>query len=245
MSPGRHGFSLIEIVAALAIGSLILLGAASLLGWSGELYQRGTGGISAEREARAALSIISENLANAVWHPSTVFERTGEGWALDRIGFLSLQPSDAQSPGGRAADVCAIHYYIDDRLIGGRIVRCLMRGFRESAEVLRILETDEIASLFEPREQDEPLAFGIVAFGAEPQQRDPVTRRREKWMPEGGLPVDAVALSLVVARPELTRLLTTGEDWSTSTHLGDPSKPEENRRLETFRLVQRFGPDLP
>lgn len=245
MSSGGNGFSLIETLAALAVGSFVLLGTASLLGRSGEIYRHGTAGVSAEREARAALSKISEDLANAVWHPSTFFDGTGSGWPLARIGFLSLQAPDAQSHDGRAADICAIHYYIQDRLIGGRTVRCLMRGFRESAEVFRALETDEVGSLFDPREQDDPLAFGIVSFAAEPQQRNPVTRKREKWDPASDQPLAAVELSLVVARHELTGLLSTGSDWNSSPHLGDPSNPEQNRRLETFRLIQRFGPDLP
>src|SRR5690606_7890884 len=152
------------------------------IGRAGEGYDRGSGSVAAEREGRAALTRIAEDLATAVWHSDPVFEEGDGDRKLARLGFLSLQPPDAQSDAGRSADVCAIHYYVEDRRIGGNTIRCLMRGFRESAEVFDKLGDEETEDLFSRRDLDEPLAFGVVAFEAEPLRRDPVTRRREKWI---------------------------------------------------------------
>src|SRR5690606_5392822 len=62
------GFSLVEMLATLAVGSLLLLAAVSLIGRAGEGYDRGSGSVAAEREGRAALTRIAEDLATAVWH---------------------------------------------------------------------------------------------------------------------------------------------------------------------------------
>jgi prepilin-type N-terminal cleavage/methylation domain-containing protein len=61
----RRGFTLIELLATMAVGGVLLLLAAGLLGRAGQGYARGSDGIAAEREARAALALIADDLAQA------------------------------------------------------------------------------------------------------------------------------------------------------------------------------------
>ena len=48
----RCGFTLLEMLASLAIGAILLLAATAMLGNSGTSYERIAGGVSAERDAR-------------------------------------------------------------------------------------------------------------------------------------------------------------------------------------------------
>lgn len=240
------GFTLIELLASMAIGTIVLLLAVGVLGRTGDGYDRVGGGVSAEREARAVISQISSDLSTARHQADQVFEVNGTGWAKDRIGFLALQPADAQSTAGRIGDVCAIHYYIKDLVTGGRTVRCLMRGFRESADTFDALKSGGITPLFAQRTMDEPIAFGVVSFEARPKTRD-ASGRWQDWVKSSGLSPQAVELKLVVARRELASKLSSTSDWdgggAAGKLLGNPEDAGKNRGLETFGSLIRFGND--
>jgi prepilin-type N-terminal cleavage/methylation domain-containing protein len=248
MIRARHnhrGFTLIELMCAMFVGSLILLAAATVLGSSGEGYERVGGGVATEREARALISQLSSDLASARFHPDGVIERSSAAWPADRLGFLTLQPALAQSEHGRIGDLCTVHYYLKDLTIGGKTVRCLMRGFRESAETFKALENDNLDSLFRAHDDlDEPVAFGVVAFEARPMARLP-DGSWTAWVPNTVKGPEAIEVKLVIARRELAGRLRSTADWhgggSAGRELGSYDKVSENRYLESFGALIRYA----
>ena len=245
----RHqspGFTLIELLVSMAIGTAVLLMAVGVLGRTGDGYDRIGGGVSTGREARAVLSQVSSDLSTARFHKDQVFVNGGSAWAKDRLGFLALQPAEAQSTEGRIGDLCAIHYYVKDLETEGRIVRCLMRGFRESAETFDAVKAGSIPPLFTPRDRDEPIAFGVVSFEARPKTRDDSGGWRD-WTSDLPIPPQAVELKLVLARRDLSGKFSTTDDWdgggTTGKLLGKPEEASRNRGLETFGSLIRFGND--
>jgi prepilin-type N-terminal cleavage/methylation domain-containing protein len=241
----RHGFTLVELMAAMVIGSLVLLTAASLLGSSGDGYERVGGGVATEREARALISQLTSDLASARFHKDGVIENSGNSWPADRIGFLSLQPAQAQSDAKRIGDLCAVHYYIKDLTIGGKTVRCLMRGFRESDDAFKALQNDNLSTLFREDEVlDEPVAFGVAAFDVRPVARQPDGKWAD-WAKNDLKGPDAIELKLVVARRDLAGRLKTSADWngggSTGRQLGTFPDAADNRQLEVYGAMIRFG----
>jgi prepilin-type N-terminal cleavage/methylation domain-containing protein len=246
--PPRHrgGFTLLELLVTMSIGAVLLLVAATMLGRAGDSYSQGSGSVAAEREARAVLTQMGDDFAKAVWHQDTIFEAGGEGWKRARTGFLSLQPEDAQSDDGRSGDLCAVHYYVKDIQVGPSTVRCLMRGFRESGEVFPALRAGSLTPMFAEEDTDEPVAFGVLAFEATPLTRELGTGNLIDWTQTGN-PVttgpDFLRLRLVVARRELLGKLATTTDWDSNPLRGDPLKASENRNLEVYEVLQRFGND--
>jgi prepilin-type N-terminal cleavage/methylation domain-containing protein len=241
----RRGFTLIELMATMAIGSALLLMAAGLLGRAGQNYARGSDGIAAEREARAALALIADDLAQAVWHRDSVLDPGAtDGWPRARLGLLSLQAADAQSDASRTGDLCAVTYSIRDLSLGQKTVRCLMRGFRESGEVFPALATGSAAPLFEARDEDEPLAFGVLSFEARPLVRAGDGKLAD-WVPDAdrSQAPDFVRLRLVVARRDLLGKLATAADWDAHPLLGDPARAAGHPQLEVHESLLRFGPD--
>lgn len=239
------GFSLIELLCSMGIGSLLLLLAASVLGGSGAGYERVGGGVAAEREARALLSQMGSDLASARFHKDGVLEKSVKPWPVDRLGFLSLQPAIAQSDAGRIGDLCAVSYYVKDLVIGGRTVRCLMRGFRPSVETFNALDQESVPTLFDEQEPiDEPVAFGVVSFEVSPKVRDPSGRWVE-WVKNDTAGPEALDVRLVIARRELAGRLELPADWDgAGTHtdlLGEPSEVERNANLEVFGTLIRYG----
>lgn len=236
----RRGFTLVEMLATMTVGSIILLVAATMLGHAGDGYDRGSGGVAAEREGRAVLTQMADDLSKAVWQPDTRIENQGDSWKRADLGFFSLQASDAQSEDGRLADLCTVHYYIKDIQVGRATVRCLMRGFHESSETLDGLRGGSIDSLFKPENKDEPVAFGVLAFEATPLVRG-TSGKWEDWVKSTETPPSALRLKLIVARRELLGKLQTSSDWDSSPLRGNPAEPERSRYLEIYEVIQRFG----
>lgn len=251
-SPHRHlsGFSLVELMFSMAIGSIILILAATMLGTSGDGYERVGGTVATEREARALIGQLSSDLATAKFQKDSKFEKSSTSWPVDGIGFLSLQPALAQSDSGRVGDLCAVNYYIDDLDIGGRKLRCLMRGFRESKETFEALRNDTVASLFtkkvgsDNKTIDEPVAFGVVSFEARPKTRD-ASGNWVDWVKNDTTGPDAIDLKLVIARRSLVGKLKTASDWdgagNTAKLLGTTDKAALNKDLEVYSTTLRFG----
>lgn len=243
----RHaaGFSLIELMFSMAIGSIILILAATMLGSSGDSYERVGGNVASEREARAVITQLSSDFATARFHKEGIFEKSSASWPLDRIGFLSLQPAMAQSEAGRIGDLCAIHYYVKDLTIAGKTVRCLMRGFRESAATFDALRKDDLAPVFaETPALDEPIAFGVISFEARPKSRD-ASGRWTDWVENDITSPVAMEIKLVIARRELGGKLKLPADWdgtgSSQQFVGKPAEADRNKSLEIFATTLRFG----
>jgi prepilin-type N-terminal cleavage/methylation domain-containing protein len=242
---GKPGFTLIELLCSMAVGSLILLAAAFLLRSSGDGYERIGGSVATEREARALISQLTADLATAHFHPDSVIENTGTAWPMARLGFLSLQPAQAQSPEKRVGDLCAVHYYLKDLQIGGKTVRCLMRGFRDSSETFEALEKEDLRSLFQPDDDlDEPVAFGVAGFSAQPVTRDESGRWRA-WASGSTKDPEAFDVRLVIARRDLAGRLRTAADWdgagAAGKQLGNFADAHRNRNLESYGAKIRFG----
>jgi prepilin-type N-terminal cleavage/methylation domain-containing protein len=240
-----RGFTLVELITAMVIGTMILLAAASFLGSSGEGYERVGGTVATEREARALISQLSSDLATAVFHKDGVIESTSQPWPADRLGFLSLQPDAAQSANGRIGDLCAVNYHVRDLTIGDKTVRCLMRGFRESKDSFEALGNDRVSGLFAPLDLiDEPVAFGVVAFEARPKSRD-AGGAWSDWVKNDNQGPEAFEVRLIVARRDLAARLKTPADWdgagTAGRQLGSPAGADRNRYLEVYSAMIRFG----
>jgi prepilin-type N-terminal cleavage/methylation domain-containing protein len=238
----RPGFTLIELLVSMAVGSIVLLLATGAMRSIGDGYGRGTDGVAAERESRAVLTQVAEDLSKAVGGREMVFEKNGDGWRRDRLGFFCLQPADAQSDAERVGDLCAVVYYVNDLEIGGDTVRCLMRGFRGSGETFAALRDDDEARLFDSEPADEPVAFGVVSFEVDPQVRTDAGEWTE-WTAVNPFRTwpDAVGLRVVIARRELIAKLRGSGAWDSSPLLGDPAEADRSDQLEIYRILQPFS----
>ena len=239
------GFSLTELLCSMAVGAVILLAAAAMLGSSGDGYDRVEGGVAAEREARALIARLAADLATGRFHKDGVMETSRAIWPVDRLGFLTLQPARAQADAGRIGDLCAVHYYVRDLTIGGKTVRCLMRGFRDSAATFKALENQRVAALFaRPNPGDEPVVCGVVAFEARPKSRD-ASGGWIDWTRGDSAGPEALDVCLVMARRGLAGKLALPDDWdgagTAGRLLGRPEAAARNANLEVYRTLMRFG----
>ncbi len=239
------GFTLAEMLVALAIASLTLIAAASFLGAAGGNYSRIGGGLSAERDARAVITQIGMELATATSACAILLENSQTAWPADHFGFTSLQPAHAQSKEGHIGDLCAVHYYLADLNISGKTVRCLMRGFRESRETFTALKNDGTASLFSKQPDiDEPVAMRVVSLEANPMYRKPDGTWHE-WSHAAPYPPDAVEIRLIIARPEFAARLHNSNDWDeigTASHVMREARIAHlKKELDVYETMISYG----
>ncbi len=239
--PSPRGFTLIEVMLAIAIAVVVIGLAISLLSRSASDYERIGGGVAAEREGRAVLSQLRADLQSARFHPDQVIEKTATAWPQDRLGLLTLQAPAAQAPAAQIGDLCAVHYYLKDLLIAGRTTRCLMRGFRDSKDTFAALAKGEVATLFTPADRDEPVAFGVLAFHARPQTRAPDGTWQD-WVKSATLAPDALDFRLTIVRRELAGRLTTPAAWDGA---GTGPQAITKPNLEVYSTRIRFGNPAP
>lgn len=248
MSSSRYqsrGFTLIELMCSMAIGSMILLLAVTMLGNSGDGYERVGGNVASEREARALITQLAADLSTGRFHKNGIIEKSSNTWPADRLGFLSLQPTAAQTDDGRIGDLCAVNYYIKDLTTNGKTIRCLMRGFRESNETFNAVRDDKMTTLFtEQPIVDEPVAFGVVSFEARPKSRD-ASGKWVDWVKNDITGPESFEVKLVIARRDLIGKLKQPSDWDgtggAGQLLGQPAKADRNKSLEVYGTNIRFG----
>lgn len=231
----RPGFTLVEMVVSMAIGTVVLLTAAYLLGRTGDGYDRVGGAVAAEREARAAVRQLRSDMESAIHHPQAAFTAAGGA-----VSFLSLQPAEAQNDDRRIGDVCAVNYRLSDITSGGRVTRVLTRGFRDSGDAFAALATGQAGSLFTPRDLlDEPVAFGVLAFEATPVIRNP-SGNWTSWTAARSAAPEAIDVRIVIARREYAARLRTASDWDrAAAELA--ADAETNSDLEVYQTRIRYG----
>lgn len=237
-----HGFTLVELLFSMAIGTMVLLLAVTMLRSSADGYDRVSGNVAVEREARALISQVSSDLSTAIFNKDQLIEKSTSSWPADKLGILFLQPASAQADAGRIGDLCAVNYYMTDLTLGGKTVRCLMRGFRESRDTFAAIHDDAVSSLFTPNESlDEPVAFGVLAFSATPKSRDPSGMWID-WVKNDTVSPDAIQVRLVIVHRGVLEKLKTSADWNGGAALlGTAEKADRNPYLEVHQTLIRFG----
>jgi len=106
------GFSLIEVLVASAVLSIILAILLGTLGASMTLWRNTEGKLGADREGRAVVQLLAQDLANAVVPAATNYWPRVQD---DTLQFLTAKPQDYQDPdAGDVGDVCYVEYRMSD-----------------------------------------------------------------------------------------------------------------------------------
>lgn len=105
----RSGFSLIELLVAMSVFSLLCVLMFSIVSSSTGLWRAQEAQEESFREARAALNFLSRDLANAL-------VTTNAQWfhaSSNSIAFLTSLPSSSQGDGRDRSDLCAVGYSLE------------------------------------------------------------------------------------------------------------------------------------
>jgi prepilin-type N-terminal cleavage/methylation domain-containing protein len=193
-----RAFSLLEVLVAMAVLSLVLVLLLSVTNNASKLWRANENRVDSYREARAAINTIADDLASLCVSTNTTFfavtPESGSDADLpavatgatasgmnDKLFFLAALPADAQEAGKNKSDLCTIGYFLayDKTSLTGKGVASynLYRDFRSSDDTFTALETGKPFSgvntdTAPTASEAEVLAKNITGFAVQPYTID-------------------------------------------------------------------------
>lgn len=238
----KRGFTLLELLVSLAVGSLvILIILASLLRGSKD-YKRIDERRHASLEARSALHAIANDLRSATWDSTSLFYQKSQAtWPEDSVGFFLSKPRSSQSSQEAIGDMCYVYYYTAITADQRGVSRKLFRQFISSQKAFELLKNKSDPLLIPPTnnpEEDEPIAFDIAGIRIEPFYYDS-QKKAIAWSPTHTSPPDYIDITLFITDKSTRIHLVTGDDWKADTPigkklLGTPDKIHKNPHIRSF-----------
>ncbi len=211
MKRDRSGFTILELLAAIAVASALVLLCAVIMRTGMNQHQGLSSELALEREVNLLVEQLTHDLTVShprSWHQSQSSDSWESGWYV-------LQPRSAQSGNSAVGDLCAVTYALSDsrlKLGPGDVFPCVVRVQRDSREVFTAIANRQEELLWSIEGEGEPLAQGVLVFELQPVCIDE-SGLWKPWQPELRVMPQAVELQLVVASAELQARLRTQEDW--------------------------------
>lgn len=245
----NSAFSLIELLVAMAVLSLLVVMMLGLVDSAAKLWRDSENRVDAYREARAALSIMSRDLRNALATTNTnLFLLNNDGafakapasaeTNADRAGaafFLSALPVNAQETGKNRSDICEVGYFLGfERLTGATNQTLnLYRFFMSSDDTFtRLGVNSNFVNVPLVGDSSELLARNVREFKVTPYALSnnafvAFTPTTNKPMP------DMVELSVTAVNQDAAKRFTNRTDW---TSLNPPASLTNAQQTFTTRI---------
>jgi prepilin-type N-terminal cleavage/methylation domain-containing protein len=155
-APDRPAFSLLEVLVAMAVLSVVMLIMLQTTSASLGLWKRSENKIAAGKEGRAATLAMAQDLQNIVIPASPAL------WPQARpqsLAFLVARPPDYQSGATNMGDICFVEY----RVVYEQQRSFIQRGEVESGATLRALTNNP--PRFPTATNFQMLATNVFAIG--------------------------------------------------------------------------------
>lgn len=251
-------FTLLELLVAMAVLSILVVMMMGLVSSATSLWRVSENRAEAYREARAAFSIITRDLANTIANTNTNLFKINDAAFLhldpdktvtdptsaSAIFFHSALPQSAQDTGLSKSDVCQVGYFLafaktamSTNLPGSQASMNLYRYFLSSDPTFEALTNSPTAAPFPyniiPTDGSvELLARNIREFRLTPYVLTNGSLTTN--FPQSGraLP-DLVEVTITAVNQEAAKRLPAKEDWVTD----DPARPIiEGQQTFTTRI---------
>ncbi len=245
----KSAFSLIELLVAMAVLSLLVVMMLGLVDSATKLWRDSENRVDAYREARAALGIMSRDLRNVLATTNTNFFLLNEDGAFAKapLGaetntnsasaafFLTALPVNAQEDGKNKSDICEVGYFLGFERLTGAENRTLnlYRFFVSSDDTFaRLGGGSNFAGVPLAGARSELLARNIREFKVTPYAFSnnayvPFVPSTNKAMP------DLVELTVTAVNQDAAKRFTSKTDW---TGLNPPDTLTNAQQTFTTRI---------
>ena len=189
-----RGFTLLELLVAMSVLSLLLILLLSMVSTASRLWKSNENRVDSYREARAAVNLIANDLT-AIYPSSNInfFFTQDDHLPVTPVGvdkmngsifFLSAVPADAQNLSANKSDLCTVGYFLGydkTSLTGnGKKSYNLYRYFRSSDDTFKAIAASDLLANVKvdtsPTSADcEVLAKNITGFKITPYTIPPPT----------------------------------------------------------------------
>ena len=211
------GMTLLEVLVAVSISSLLILSLANILGKTSGIYADTEKTVETLRDGRAALGILRDDMAGRIGPEAglpVVYERDDAGLAT-RWGFFTSRSGRAQETGRNPGDLCFVWYYTQITTeTNGRASRKLYRQFISSADAIALLGQPNPPVLAPDPANDDAIAFNVLDFRCEFRRRADNGSWVDAKTPEEILQAGEVTIVLRILTNEAAASLENDADWS-------------------------------
>jgi prepilin-type N-terminal cleavage/methylation domain-containing protein len=230
-----RAFTLIEMLVSMLVLAVLGVAMVSLVESAVDLWRDNEGRTDARREARAALTVMTRDLRNAVTGTNVNFMNFNlqSGAAGTNYGsnvfFLASLPPSAQE-GGSKSDVCEVGFFlaVDRTAASSNRTLNLYRYFRSSNQTFSNMISDSLfTSVATSAAGEELLARNVVGM-----KITPVSSSGGDWIPF--VPTPAAPLPAII---EIT-LVTIGHDVAQKVE--DVDRWTDTNSLPMKQAVQSF-----
>lgn len=230
----KPGFSLVEVLVAMAITSMIMVALFTLVGQSTSSYTQTQRAVNALSQARAFMHFFEEEITKGLPGTPVIHEtNTSVGPTFsDKIAFVRTVPIDAQDPAS-PGDLGTTYYYVafsPDK--GSGVSPKLFRKILPPGETQSFIESAPTPSFPDPDvSEDEPIVHNILSFEARLKFLDPDTREFEDWTAESPVNPSRIILTISFIDDSSSQRFTTESEWN---RLANSPRDHEEGLIRTF-----------
>ena len=239
---GSRAFSIVEMLVSMVVLALLVLAMMSLVDSAMHLWRDNEGRTDACREARAALTVMTRDLRNAVTGPNANLMKFNlqSGAAGTNYGsnvfFLASLPPSAQEAGSKS-DVCEIGFFLalDRTAASTNRTLNLYRYFRSSNQTFsNVISGSLFTNIATGATGEELLARNVIRM-----KFAPVSSSGGDWIPfvprpEAPLP-DMIEITLVAVGHDVGQKLEDFDRWR------DTNFPSMRRAVQSFTTRVNVG----
>ena len=212
----HRGFTVVELLVAMAVTSILMIILLSLVGQSTNTTQRTQRAVNGVADSRALLQFFAQELSNRLPDTPIIHElgANDSPATCDQFAFirtLSLDEQSTTNPG----DLGTSAYYV--AFAPSQVNAVTPRLFRKSLNptaTQQLLETPGGPAF--PAidiDADEPIFENVISFQARPKCFNPATGIQEDWTLASPAPPSAVELTIRFIDETTARRLKSEADW--------------------------------
>jgi len=236
-----RGFSMIELLVAMAITSIIMVTLFSFVGQSTTSYTQTQRAVNAVSQARAFIQFFDRELSTRLPGTPLIYEKrsaVGASSSSERIAFVRVLSPDEftdTNPGDLGTSV----YYVDFSSDGpsGESPKLFRKSLGPKQTQEDIIEAGATPALptVDPA-QDEPMIPNVLFFKATPMFRDTTSGGLKEWDTTSPQPPSVIDLSITFVDDSSAQRFRTKTEWNRLA-----TSPRDSER----QLVRTFTQNIP
>ncbi len=232
-SISRRGFTLVELLIAMAITTVIMVVLLGIVNQSTDTYNRTQRAVNSLSQSRAFLQFFDREISTRLPQTPLIHEAgTGNTPDLsDKFAFVRTISTEEQSnttPG----DLGTTAYYLaytDAK--GDAVAPRLYRKVLTPAQTQDLLDSSPTPSFPAPNPADEAIIDNILSFQARPKFIDPAAGEIKDWDKNSTEPAAFIELTIRFVQESTSRRFKTKSEWE---RLASSPTEDEIPLIQTF-----------
>ncbi len=222
-----RGFTLVELLASIAIASILMIVLLGFMQQSSSTYQETQRAVTTLSDARSFLKFFEDELSSRLPGSLVLFESSSQS---DKIGFIRAQSYDEQKV--TEGDLQTVIYYVEATQDGkGFVSPKLFRHSLDPQKTQGLIETTGTPTMPATNTTtDEPILYNVVTFKARPKYYD-TSGAPQDWNPSSSEKPSLVEVTVSVIDDSTAARYQAEPAWA---KLRDSNNSDAKKYVRTY-----------